>query len=153
MDVDECITQIKHGCLLPDHTILELCFLSKSLLCLESNVVAITSPVTVCGCIHGQLHDLLHLIEINGQLPDVQYLFLGNYVGRGAHQIETVCLLLLMKVKYPDRIHLLRGNHETWTMSQSYGLYDECIKKYGSTHCGHSSTVCLTFSRCLLSST
>ena len=132
MDVDKCLSQLEKGDILSDHDLLELCFLVKSILSTESNVIEITAPVIVCGDIHGQFYDLLHLFTIGGSLPDKQYLFLGDYVDRGIYSIEVITYLLLLKVKYPTRIHLLRGNHETRTITQDYGFYDECIQKYGS---------------------
>ncbi|ELP86026.1 serine/threonine protein phosphatase PP-X isozyme, putative [Entamoeba invadens IP1] len=132
MDIDNCISQLRRGELLPDHTILELCFFSKSLLSREPNVLTLKSPVTVCGNIQGQFHDLLNIFSLGGFPPSTQYLFLGNYVGKGIYNVEVVSLLLLFKLKYPDKIHLIRGNFDTMMLSQLYGFYDECIRKYGS---------------------
>lgn len=82
--------------------------------------------------IHAQFTDLLELFRVGGELPETNYLFMGDYVDRGNHSIETFLLLIALKVRYPDRIWLLRGNHECRQITQVYGFYDECIKKYGS---------------------
>lgn len=96
-------------------------------------MVKVEAPVTVCGDIHGQLHDLLELFRCGGQIPYANYLFMGDYVDRGHHSLEVITLLLCLKVRYSRRITLLRGNHECRKISQVYGFYDECIKKYGDT--------------------
>lgn len=69
------------------------------------------APVIVCGDIHGQFHDLMELFEIGGNVPDTNYLFMGDYVDRGHHSVETVTLLIALKVRHKDRITILRGNH------------------------------------------
>ena len=65
----------------------------------ESNVQEVKCPVTVCGDVHGQFHDLMELFRIGGKSPDTNYLFMGDYVDRGYYSVETVTLLVTLKVR------------------------------------------------------
>lgn len=95
----------------------ELCEKAKEILKNEPNIKEVRAPVTLCGDIHGQFEDLIQLLNIGGHLPETNYLFMGDYVDRGLNSVETLTLLLCFKVRYPERITLLRGNHECREMS------------------------------------
>eukprot|EP00753_Platysulcus_tardus_P017729 PLAT6472.2.p1 GENE.PLAT6472.2~~PLAT6472.2.p1 ORF type:complete len:320 (-),score=139.70 PLAT6472.2:277-1191(-) len=131
-DLDRQIAQLKRCEYLKESEVKSLCAKAREILIDESNVQRVDAPVTICGDIHGQFYDLLELLKVGGDTPDTNYLFMGDYVDRGFYSVETFLLLLAMKVRYPDRVSLIRGNHESRQITQVYGFYDECLKKYGS---------------------
>lgn len=59
------------------------------------------------------MYDLLEVLKMGGEVGEQNYLFLGDYVNRGFHSIESICLLYALKIKNPEKITLLRGNHES----------------------------------------
>jgi serine/threonine-protein phosphatase PP1 catalytic subunit len=102
----------------------------KNLLEVEPSLLELSAPIKVVGDIHGQFQDLLRLFTLGGYPPDTSYLFLGDYVDRGPYGIECFMLLAALKVKYPDRVFLLRGNHESGPISRIYGFYDEVKRRF-----------------------
>ena len=66
-----------------------------------------------------------------GDITYIDYLFLGDYVDRGAHSLETICLLLALKVEHPEHVHLIRGNHEAADINALFGFRLECLERLG----------------------
>ena len=132
--LDEWLERLKRGEYLSEFEVTSLCQRAQEIIGSEGNVVELRSPVTVCGDIHGQYFDLLELFRVGGESPYTNYVFLGDFVDRGYHSVETFLLLLALKVRYPERVTLLRGNHESRQITQVYGFYDECMRKYGGAH-------------------
>lgn len=131
-DLDKQIERLRRCEYLRESEVKALCAKAREVLIEESNVRSVSSPVTVCGDIHGQFYDLKELFLVGGDCPDTNYLFMGDFVDRGFFSVETFLLLLALKVRYPDRITIIRGNHESRQITQVYGFYDECLRKYGS---------------------
>ena len=129
-DLDQMLARLRKCEYLKEEQVKALCDRAREILSEEGNVQQVDAPVTIVGDIHGQFYDLLELFRVGGQPPDTSYLFLGDFVDRGFYSLETFLLLLALKVRYPDRITLLRGNHESRQITQVYGFYDECLKKY-----------------------
>lgn len=208
---------------LPEFIMKKLCEICKEYLMEESNIQPVSTPVTICGDLHGQFYDVLELFRVAGGIPsdeikegspaptgvitsdDIEppteitdpklkkkvktisspsrsgegtskaiddeddggeeeergrkrvsgsdastamlgvhkegntgipgnqnYIFLGDFVDRGYFSLETLTLLLCLKARYPDRVTLVRGNHESRQITQVYGFYEECMTKYGN---------------------
>mmetsp|Transcript_49908 Transcript_49908/g.166794 ORF Transcript_49908/g.166794 Transcript_49908/m.166794 type:complete len:309 (-) Transcript_49908:356-1282(-) len=131
-DLDRQIEQLRRCEYIKEAEVKALCAKAREILVEESNVQRVDAPVTICGDIHGQFHDLLELFNCGGACPETSYIFMGDFVDRGYNSVETMTLLLLLKARWPHRITLLRGNHESRQITQVYGFYDECLRKYGS---------------------
>ncbi|KAJ4785561.1 Serine/threonine-protein phosphatase [Rhynchospora pubera] len=115
---------------LQEFEIQQLCVASREIFLRQPNLLELEAPIKICGDIHGQYSDLLKLFEFGGLPPQSNYLFLGDYVDRGKQSLETICLLLAYKIKYPNNFFLLRGNHECASINRIYGFYDECKRRY-----------------------
>eukprot|EP00727_Mastigamoeba_balamuthi_P004287 m51a1_g13856 hypothetical protein (507) ;mRNA; r:583607-585350 len=107
---------------------------ARAVLQRESNVIRLPAPAVVFGDIHGQFYDLVAMLDSVGEgqaQAQGPLVFLGDYVDRGDFGCEAALLLLAMKVADPARVVLLRGNHETRTISRSMTFHAECTHKYG----------------------
>jgi len=115
---------------LPERQITLLCHAARDVFIQQPILLELEAPLKIVGDVHGQYYDLLRLFEYGGFPPEANYLFLGDYVDRGKQSLETVCLLLAYKVKFPENFFLLRGNHECASINRIYGFYDECKRRF-----------------------
>jgi len=120
----------------PEH-ILALTKACQEVVMSQPIVLELSTPIKVFGDIHGQYDDLLRFFEFwgdpsDGQKGDIKiidYLFIGDFVDRGSQSLEVICLLMSLKLKYPDNIHLIRGNHEDKLINKYFGFYQECDER------------------------
>eukprot|EP00122_Pirum_gemmata_P007273 Pgem_evm1s6671 len=115
---------------LHENEIRALCAKSREIFIQQPILLELQAPIKICGDVHGQYFDLLRLFEYGNFPPESNYLFLGDYVDRGKQSLETICLLLAYKIKFPENFFLLRGNHESASINRIYGFYDECKRRY-----------------------
>ncbi|XXG42479.1 hypothetical protein AAC387_Pa01g2750 [Persea americana] len=117
--------------------IADLCDNAERIFSSEPSVLQIKAPVKIFGDLHGQFGDLMRLFDeygspsTAGDISYIDYLFLGDYVDRGQHSLETITLLLALKVEYPHNVHLIRGNHEAADINALFGFRIECIERMG----------------------
>ena len=124
-DLDRQIDQLSRCEYIKEAEVKALCAKVREILVEESNVQRVDAPVTICGDIHGQFFDLMELFKVGGECPETSYLFMGDFVDRGFYSVETFLLLLALKVRYPDRITLIRGNHESRQITQVHFYFFE----------------------------
>ncbi|XP_068145123.1 serine/threonine-protein phosphatase PP-Y [Drosophila tropicalis] len=132
--INEIIATLKNlngaNCQLDEEVIQRLCLQARESFTRQSMLVELDAPVTICGDIHGQYTDLMRIFKACGWPPHTNYLFLGDYVDRGKQSLETICLLMAYKVRYPENFFLLRGNHECASINRIYGFFDEIKRRY-----------------------
>jgi serine/threonine-protein phosphatase with EF-hand domain len=87
--------------------------------------------LTVVGDIHGQVEDLLYILNDSGYPgPNHKYIFNGDFVDRGRSGVECVTLLFSLYLSYPGCVFINRGNHEDKDICKVYGFKTECVDKY-----------------------
>lgn len=117
--------------------IFALCDIAEKIFEAEPSVLNLQAPVKIFGDLHGQFGDLMRLFDeygtpsTAGDITYIDYLFLGDYVDRGAYSLETICLLLALKVEHPNHVHLIRGNHEAADINALFGFRLECLERLG----------------------
>jgi len=118
--------------------VIELVKEFQALLESQPMIINLRTPVKIFGNIHGNFQDLMRIFELwksptenalGGDIDSLAYLFLGNYVDRGNRGLETICLLMALKLKYPETVYLLRGSHEDRLINAVYGFGEECTNR------------------------
>lgn len=117
------------GVCLRNAEITSICAKVKEIFLQQPPLIELEAPVKIVGDIHGQYSDLIRMFEMCGFPPHSNFLFLGDYVDRGKHSLETILLLMCYKIKFPENFFLLRGNHECANVTRVYGFYDECKRR------------------------
>lgn len=102
----------------------------------EPNMLKVNQPVVIIGDIHGQYFDMIHMfekvIDPRGGPPNVNLLFLGDYVDRGFFSLEVLVFLYALKIKFPKEVIMLRGNHESRAMTEHFTFRSEILQKFSS---------------------
>ncbi|CAL2039442.1 unnamed protein product [Caenorhabditis brenneri] len=112
--------------------IISILRLTESILMEENSLLEVEAPIKIIGDLHADFENLKNIFDMIGRVPKEKMVFLGNYVDMGPSGIELVVLLFCLKIRYKDRIFLLKGNHETPAVNKLYGFYSECQLKYHS---------------------
>ena len=144
--VEGIIEVCRHGGKLSSNTVMKLLRRTYALLKQCGNTRKITVPqggkLTIIGDLHGQLSDLLYIIDESG-LPSAtnKFVFNGDFVDRGENGVEVICILMALYLSEPQNVILNRGNHEDAAITRAYGFMDECIEKYDELTYGMFSEV------------
>jgi diadenosine tetraphosphatase ApaH/serine/threonine PP2A family protein phosphatase len=144
----ERIQEAGQGVLIPSFDrggLLQLCDSAEKHFANQPTLLRIYGDICVVGDIHGSLHDLLRILKANSTETEVKFLFLGDYVDRGDFSIEVISLLFGLALSRPGKYFLIRGNHETAKISQSYGFMSEIEKTFGDGELWRSFTEVFTY--------
>lgn len=129
-DLDRHIEQPRHCETITESEVRQLCFKATEILLERGDEQRVDDwPVSACGDMRGQFHDLKELFAVDEDAPIA---FVGDFVDRGFYSVETFLLLPALKVWYPDQLTLIWGNHERRRVAQVRAFYDENVRKYVS---------------------
>jgi diadenosine tetraphosphatase ApaH/serine/threonine PP2A family protein phosphatase len=127
---------MNRGSIAGEVTVCEILAQVTDLVCYEENLVQTSSPVYICGDIHGQYEDLLELFRTAHydvlHPDDTRFIFLGDCVDRGKYSVNTFLLLCILRIRHPASITLLRGNHESRSVTLTYGFRAEIEAHYAN---------------------
>lgn len=103
---------------------------ARDLFSREPLVNRVPTPVNVVGDLHGHILDLLRILKERGLPPVARYVFLGDFIDRGDFSLETLILVLVLKLQFPRDVFCVRGNHEFRTICDHSGFYSEIYSLY-----------------------
>jgi protein phosphatase len=115
---------------LPPDFLLDLFRLAQDTFAAEPSLLTVSFPCVVVGDIHGQILDLYRILETFGLPPRRRYLFLGDIVDRGEFSLETLVIVYLLKVIWPEDVYLIRGNHEFTFLCSQCGFMSQTFEIY-----------------------
>lgn len=115
-----------------EKTLMKLCQVTSDQLQNIPILLEIKPPVYVVGDLHGNIFDLIRILNLARPPPHSSFLFLGDYVDRGQYSVEVVTLLFALFNSYPRQIFILRGNHEFEDINQVYGFQTEVLAQFGN---------------------
>lgn len=96
----------------------------------EHTLLRISGNYNIVGDLHGNIRDLLRIFSFTGSAMNFGYIFLGDYVDRGDFSIEICILVFALKLLYPSKVYVLRGNHEFESVNTMYGFKAQVIAEY-----------------------
>ncbi|ELP93223.1 serine/threonine protein phosphatase 2B catalytic subunit A1, putative [Entamoeba invadens IP1] len=133
-DLDILEEHFQHGEMVSKEALLTIISKAKTIFRSEPNMVGLNKRTVVFGDIHGNYFNFLNILN-DDQWKEIDHVkvFLGDYVDRGKYSVETMITLICMKINEPDKVVLLRGNHESLSMTHIFGFERECVWKYNST--------------------
>jgi predicted phosphodiesterase len=95
------------------------------------NVIDIPGEnVFFVGDLHGELDSIQRVLQVFLKYKDHSLVFLGDYGDRGPSQVETFNLAMAMTLQYPERVFMLRGNHESESIAMRYGFHAAVLRKH-----------------------
>lgn len=110
----------------------------------QKRIVPQGSEIALWGDLHGSAHSLVRCLKhlralgylrddfsIAQDQPHFYFAFLGDYVDRGAYSLEVLYLLMKLKIANPERVFIVRGNHENVAVNRIWGFAHEAQAKYG----------------------
>lgn len=129
------LVPVQHGEMtewtITDGQMQRLCAQARRQFLREESLLQLNAGTVVVGDLHGDFRDLRRIFTAFGHPSkhSVNYLFLGDYVDRGVNGLNVVALLFAYKLRFPDKVYLVRGNHESVMLTLMHGFYAECVAK------------------------